>query len=428
MLRKIFFFLISFFVFLPFFPNKEQANAAEKFECQVRVDSVVNSEGKRNPEPATSDDSQIAVIIDPNGNVMNEATVTIDGEAQIKGIVREHAGDFGAFIFRPGRTITINGREHVVMDDQGVITIPTLNILRLMDGSEPPGDNKNWPVSDDYRVTVYGPGDTEKSPSCEVYFSISAGKNHGGGSGGNYCQIILDTPNNTYKNGEKVKFNVAFNAQDASTEPDHQHRVKMKQGAAGFLYERMNEKYKTSELTPGTVPRDDRGLTTGGYYLEVFRDASEFGFFWENEGPFCQSKRFYIKPDGGSECEDNNVEECGFKSNRPLALPCDAKGPGYDDNIGCTKIRTAIGYVDTQANEFVRWVLGFVLGISGGIVLIIIIVSGYRLMTSQGDPEKVKNARDQLTAAIVGLLFIIFSLVILQLITRDILQIPGFGS
>ena len=49
-------------------------------------------------------------------------------------------------------------------------------------------------------------------------------------------------------------------------------------------------------------------------------------------------------------------------------------------------------------------------------------------MTSQGDPEKVKNARDQLTAAIVGLLFIIFSLALLELITRDILGLPGFGS
>ena len=49
-------------------------------------------------------------------------------------------------------------------------------------------------------------------------------------------------------------------------------------------------------------------------------------------------------------------------------------------------------------------------------------------MTSSGDPEKVKNARDQLAAAVVGLLFIIFSLVILELITKDVLGLPGFGN
>jgi hypothetical protein len=67
------------------------------------------------------------------------------------------------------------------------------------------------------------------------------------------------------------------------------------------------------------------------------------------------------------------------------------------------------------------------LSLSGGIVVLLIIASGYRLMTSQGDPEKVKGAREQLTAAIVGLLFIIFSLVILQAITVDIFHIPGFS-
>jgi hypothetical protein len=48
-------------------------------------------------------------------------------------------------------------------------------------------------------------------------------------------------------------------------------------------------------------------------------------------------------------------------------------------------------------------------------------------MISQGNPEQVKGAREQLTAAIIGLLFIIFSLVILQIIGVNILKIPGFG-
>jgi hypothetical protein len=47
-------------------------------------------------------------------------------------------------------------------------------------------------------------------------------------------------------------------------------------------------------------------------------------------------------------------------------------------------------------------------------------------MTSQGDPEKVKEARESITAAVAGLLVIIFSIVLLQLITVDILHLPGF--
>ena len=48
-------------------------------------------------------------------------------------------------------------------------------------------------------------------------------------------------------------------------------------------------------------------------------------------------------------------------------------------------------------------------------------------MTSQGNPEAVKAATEQLTSAIIGLLFIILSFVILEIIGVDILKIPGFG-
>ena len=68
------------------------------------------------------------------------------------------------------------------------------------------------------------------------------------------------------------------------------------------------------------------------------------------------------------------------------------------------------------------------MSISGGIALILIITSGYQIMTSQGDPEKIKAGRERFISAVVGLLFLIFSLVILETIGVDILRIPGFGS
>ncbi len=116
-----------------------------------------------------------------------------------------------------------------------------------------------------------------------------------------------------------------------------------------------------------------------------------------------------------------------YAKNAPLSLPCEKNGNFYNDARGCLRVRTAFGMVSTGATDFTRWALGFVLSIGGGIIFIIILVAGYKLMTSQGDPDKVKNAREQLTAAIVGFIFIIFSLVILELITRDILGLPGFG-
>jgi len=47
-------------------------------------------------------------------------------------------------------------------------------------------------------------------------------------------------------------------------------------------------------------------------------------------------------------------------------------------------------------------------------------------ITSGGDHEKLKKAKELFTAAITGLLFIIFSVVLLRITAGDILKIPGF--
>lgn len=93
----------------------------------------------------------------------------------------------------------------------------------------------------------------------------------------------------------------------------------------------------------------------------------------------------------------------------------------------CLAVSTGLGIdIATEPVNFVKSIFGIILSLSGGIALLLIIYSGYKLMLSQGNPEKVQEAKETLTAAIVGLLFIIFSLVILQVIGVDILKIPGF--
>ena len=51
-----------------------------------------------------------------------------------------------------------------------------------------------------------------------------------------------------------------------------------------------------------------------------------------------------------------------------------------------------------------------------------IILSGYKLMASQGDPQRTKEAQEQLTAAIVGIIFILLSVSIIRVIISQILN------
>ena len=99
---------------------------------------------------------------------------------------------------------------------------------------------------------------------------------------------------------------------------------------------------------------------------------------------------------------------------------------GSRKDIKCIAIQTGIGNISTEPAGFVKRIFSLVLGLAGGIALILIIISGYRIMFSQGNPETLASGRGQLVGAIVGLLFIILSFVILQVIGVDILKIPGF--
>ncbi|HMS22281.1 MAG TPA: hypothetical protein PKA38_00805 [Candidatus Levybacteria bacterium] len=67
-----------------------------------------------------------------------------------------------------------------------------------------------------------------------------------------------------------------------------------------------------------------------------------------------------------------------------------------------------------------------VLSIGGVAALLFFIRAGYTIMTSAGNKEKVGQAREQITAAITGLIFIILSIAILEFIGINILRIPGF--
>ena len=64
-------------------------------------------------------------------------------------------------------------------------------------------------------------------------------------------------------------------------------------------------------------------------------------------------------------------------------------------------------------NNVVQWALTF----AGIAALFFIILSGYKYMSSGGDPKQAGEARQTLTYAIIGLLVILFSFLILNIIS-----------
>lgn len=107
------------------------------------------------------------------------------------------------------------------------------------------------------------------------------------------------------------------------------------------------------------------------------------------------------------------------------APPCST--PTSNTQGKCTQVQTAIGPINTEPATFIASLFSFILGISGGIAVLIIMYAGYLFLTSRGNAEAIQRGREMIVAAIVGLLFIIFSFVILETITGTVLDLPNFG-
>lgn len=91
-------------------------------------------------------------------------------------------------------------------------------------------------------------------------------------------------------------------------------------------------------------------------------------------------------------------------------------------------IWTAVGCIPTRPVNMVQTVMGIGLSLAGGVCLLMILAAGFTFSTSQGDPKKTGQAKEMMTSAIVGLVFILMSVTILQFIGVGLLGIPGFGT
>lgn len=89
---------------------------------------------------------------------------------------------------------------------------------------------------------------------------------------------------------------------------------------------------------------------------------------------------------------------------------------------GTEEVNTAIGCIPvSETNAFMGWILGWAVGVGGGIAFLLIVYASFMVMTSQGDPARLKAGQELLTSAISGLIMLIFSVVILRFIGIDIL-------
>jgi len=101
---------------------------------------------------------------------------------------------------------------------------------------------------------------------------------------------------------------------------------------------------------------------------------------------------------------------------------------GGDGNAGNAGVWTAIGCIPAKPESIIKTFITLGISAGGGATFLLILAGSFRLSVSQGDPTATKEAKEQITAAIIGLVFIIFSITMLRFIGVTLFEIPGFGG
>jgi len=94
-------------------------------------------------------------------------------------------------------------------------------------------------------------------------------------------------------------------------------------------------------------------------------------------------------------------------------------GQGIDTAIGCIPLGST--------NTLIGFFLGWGIGIGGGIAFLLILFAGFQITTSAGNPQQLQAGKELLTAAIAGIMMLIFSVFLLEMIGVRILHLPGMN-
>lgn len=81
-----------------------------------------------------------------------------------------------------------------------------------------------------------------------------------------------------------------------------------------------------------------------------------------------------------------------------------------------------------SAGTVVQAILNIVFSIVGGIAFLYLLYGSFIIATSQSDPERLNYGRRLITGAIIGLVFALSSVLIMNFIATNVLKVPGFGE
>lgn len=112
---------------------------------------------------------------------------------------------------------------------------------------------------------------------------------------------------------------------------------------------------------------------------------------------------------------DSNLPPTPFPGRQHTLLGCLGGGPG-----GFTGTGSAGGVVQSALN--------IIFSAAGGIAFLYLLYGSFIIATSQADPERLNYGKRLVNGAIIGLVFTLGSVLLVNFTASGILKVPGFGE
>lgn len=162
-------------------------------------------------------------------------------------------------------------------------------------------------------------------------------------------------------------------------------------------------------------------------------EVSEGGFF--GGGTLCRAEFDLIQ---ACDDEDRTAPDADTQFILCDQIPRDAEayqkcracvgGAGGGPSEVPQGIWTAVGCIKNDPQSIVTVVIKVGMGIAGGVALLMILAASFTLTTSQGDAKKTAEGREMISSAVIGLIFIVMAVTVLEFIGVKIFRIPGLGG
>lgn len=96
--------------------------------------------------------------------------------------------------------------------------------------------------------------------------------------------------------------------------------------------------------------------------------------------------------------------------------------------LGCLGGRSGGFTQEESAGGVVQSILNIIFSLAGGVAFLYLLYGSFIIAVSQADPERLNYGKRVVSGAIIGLIFTLGSVLLVNFIASGILKVPGFGE